>query len=802
MKKLALTLCLLVVAGMAYSQDNYGTLEGTVLTSDSTPASDATIHAVELGRVVRTDQAGRFTIDNLVPGNHIIEITSPRWGGHLMEVEITAGETHTTEVTVLKTYDMEELVIRAGSLVRYRSAAVQPRNVLAREDLVEASSLTLGASLEGVPGITSTYFGPGAGRPIIRGLGGNRVSIMQQSIGVADVSDLSPDHSPAIETLLADRIEVIRGSATLLYGSSAVGGSVNILDGRVPTERPAGAISGMIVARGGTVSDERTAAAKLTGGMGKFAWRLQGVMRETQDMAVPTHVPEADEHDEDHDDDHDEDHDDDHDEDHDDDHDEDHDDHEEEVMDPISVIENTAASLGSGSFGLSWIGTNGYIGASISLHGTEYGIPGHEHGHHHEEEGEHHDEEDHDEHEEEHDDEHEEEGHEEGTKLQMAKSAFDLESEWRMSQSRISGIRAKLGYTAYGHDEVEDGAISTTYKNDKFQGRIEADHTLSSQTKGVIGLQFGLGKLDATGGEAFIPYTETSRIALFVLERYTVGAVGFEAGGRFEYASLDPDGVAESRNFSGLSLSSGVNLKQSEQLAVSLSVARSVKIPDTAELYAAGAHIGTGTYEFGDPNLKAESSISMDLSVHIEREPFELSTSFFSNRFRDFIFLRNTGEERDELPVYRVAQGSARFQGFEAEADLDLLQGDSRQLALHLWSDYTQATLRQNDEPLPRIPPLRVGGGLSFEQGQLLAKVSLKRVRSQHRVASFEEESDGYTTLDASLRYRLFVGMTVHNFTLRGSNLTDQLGRVHTSFLKHQIPIAGRDIRLTYQMTF
>lgn len=802
MKKLALILCFLAVTGVASSQDPHGTLQGTVLSSSGTPAGNALIRVIGFGRVVRSDEAGQFQIDNLVPGTYVIEVTSPRWGGNTMEVEITAGETQTVEVSVLRTYHMEELIITAGSLARYRSDAVQPRNVLARENLVDAASTTLGASLEGVPGITSTYFGPGAGRPIIRGLGGNRISIMQQSIGVADVSDFSPDHSPAVETLLADRIEVIRGSATLLYGSSAVGGAVNVLDGRIPTERPAGAISGLIVARGGTVSDERTAAAKLTGGVGKLAWRLQGVIRETQDMAVPTHVPEADDHDEDHDDDHDEDHDDDHDEDHDDDHDEDHD---EEEMDPISVIENSAASLGSGSFGLSWIGTNGYIGASISIHGTDYGVPGHEHGHH-EEEGEHHDEEDHDEHddehEEDHDDEHEEEGHEEGTMVQMAKSAFDLAGEWRMDHSRISGIRARFGYSEYGHDEVEGGEVVTTFSNDKLQGRIEADHTLTSQTRGVLGLQLGLGKLDATGGEAFIPYTETSQIALFILERYTVGAVGFEAGGRFEYASLDPEGGADSRNFSGLSLSSGVNLKQSEQLAVSLSVARSVKIPDAGELYSDGVHVATGTYEIGNPDLKSESSISMDLSVHIEREAFELTTSFFSNRFRNFIFLRSTDEEREEFPVYEVSQGSARFQGFEAEADLELLHGDSRHLALHLWSDYTQATLRQNDEPLPRIPPLRVGGGLSLEQGQLLAKVSLKRVRAQHRIAPFEEETDGYTMLNASLRYRLFMGTTVHSFTLRGTNLTDQLGRVHTSFLKHEIPVAGRDIRLTYQMNF
>ena len=800
MKKIICTLCFLILGSLAYAQeDPHGNLEGTVVTAAGTPAPDALIRVIGQGRVVRSSESGQFVIEDLTPGVRVVEIISPRWGSNMIEVEIKAGETHKEEITVYKAYRMDEMVVMAGSLARSRSEAVRPTNVLARESLTDAVSTTLGATLDGLPGVASTYFGPGAGSPIIRGIGGNRVSILQQSMGVADVSELSPDHSPAVEALLAERIEVIRGSAALLYGSSAVGGSVNIHDGRVPMERPVNALSGTITARGGTVSDERTAAAKLSGGIGKLAWRLQGLIRDTGDMGVPTHTPE-DDHDE-HDEDHDEDHHDDRDQDHDEDHDEDHE-HEEEEIGPISVIENSSVSLNTGSFGLSWIGRHGFVGAAVSLHGTEYGVPGHEHAHHDHDED--HDEDHEEDHDEDYEEDHDEEVHEEGVYLDMRRTSLDLAGERRFDHllPMLDAIRARFSYTDYEHDEIEDGRAASNYALERLEGRLELDHSLSAQTNGVLGVHLSSGTLDNSGAEALIPHSSTGRIGLFIMERYDTGPIGIEAGARFEYASIEADTEGQARNFSGLSVSTGINLKQSERLAVSLSVARSVKIPNAEELFADGLHVGTRSFEIGNPDLKTESALSMDLSVHIDRAPVELTTTLYSNRFRDFIFLRNTDEEMEGFPVYRVSQGTARFLGFEAEADIDLLQGDAQDLSVHVWTDYTQATLQQDDEPLPRIPPLRLGVGLSFEQGQLLAKLSLKRVRAQERVATFEEETIGYTMLDASLRYRLFVGQTVHSFTLQGSNLTDTLARVHTSFQKEVVPLAGRDIRLTYQMSF
>ena len=759
MNKAVITLLLYGLAGTSFAQartsyaqeDLRGAVEGTVLTPQGTPAADAQVRILGTARVLRVNEAGEFSLNDLTPGIHVIEASSQRWGSNLVEVDVLPGEITTLEVTVfLRSFRMDEIVV-LGGLIHSRSEAVQPTQVINRDELLSSASTTLGATLDGLPGVATSYNGPGAGRPIIRGLGGTRVSVLQHGVQVADVADSSPDHVPAVESLLADRIEIIRGPGTLLYGSSAVGGSVNIVDGRVPSTRPIRAIEGRIMATGGTAADERTAAGKLTGAFGNLVWQVQGVRRQTQDMSVPTHTPKNDHN---------------------------RDEVDQNDASPISMIENTFTKTNSGSFGLSWVGSRGYTGVSVSLHESEYGIPGYDSA--------------------------ELDLDEQASNLHidLLTTIFDLQGEWRMDRYRITGFRFRAGYSDYGHDEIEFAQVQSTFAKDQLEGRIEVDHNLTSQTKGVIGVQVASGFLETTGLEAFIPRSRTNRIGLFVLERYGSGRVGIEAGGRLEYSSFDSDAVSEVKTFSGLSLNTGVNYKRSEQLSVSLAVARSVKIPNAVELFSEGVHVGTAAYEIGNPDLDAESSISIDLSVHLNLEPVALSVTGFSNRFRDFIFLRFTDEELEHFPVYRITQGQARFQGFEAEADIELLRGNTQHLVVHLWSDYTQATLTQNDEPLPRIPPLRIGGGLSYERGQLLASASLKRIEAQHRVAALEEETDGYTTLDASLRIRLFIGSTAHNITLRGSNLTNTLGRVHASFVKEMVPIMGRNIRLTYQLTF
>ncbi len=785
--------CLALLAFMctqaSLAQDNGG-IHGTVYNASGDLALDAKVRIIGMGRLTSVDSEAGFVFENLPSGSYILEAISPRWGHGIAEVDVQGGQTAEIRFEVLTHIDMDDVVVSAGLMGTTHSQAVQPTDALSYQDLIDASAASLGESLKGKVGVTSTYFGPGSSRPVIRGVSGNRVSVLQQGLSTADVSDISPDHAPAVEALLADRIEFIRGPATLLYGSSAIGGVVNVYGSRVPSEKPTSAFEGAFIGRASSVSQGRTGALKLRGAAGNFAWNVSGLSRATEEFRVPEgSILEEDDHgdDDDHhgdDDDDGDDHDDDGD-----DHDDDDDHHEEGA----SSIANSNISLNTATAGLSYIGSWGFIGAAVTTHGTGYGLPGHAH------HGEHHDEEEEHEGEEEEHEEEEEEEH--GVRVDMEKVSVNLEGHWRAHRGFLHGVRFRFGSTAYGHDELEGDVVGTTFGNDLLEGRIEIDHELSDRFQGVAGLHMDRRELTLEGEEAYMPGVNTSSFALFLLERVNIGSLNLEAGARYEYADFSPE-TGNARSFGGVSLGLGVNYQSTEALTFAFRSASNIKIPHPGELYAQGLHVATQAYEIGRDDLNIEKAFSLDASVYVRHNQYTASASIFSNRFTDFIYLRHTQEEIEGAAVFHVDQAAARFRGFEAEVEGVLFHSDPRYLSLRVWSDYTTARRTDRSEPLPRIPPLRVGGELTYSLGAIDISTSLKSVRAQDRVARYEEPTSGYMHLGASARYKFFLGGTGHIVSLQGRNLTNAIARPHTSFLKDLVPLPGRDIRLTYRMLF
>jgi iron complex outermembrane receptor protein len=174
----------------------------------------------------------------------------------------------------------------------------------------------------------------------------------------------------------------------------------------------------------------------------------------------------------------------------------------------------------------------------------------------------------------------------------------------------------------------------------------------------------------------------------------------------------------------------------------------------------------------------------------------------FLNAFEGFIYQQFTGEEEEDLPVLQTVQGDARFLGGEGSVEFDIIHTGRHHLLIEGWGDYVRAQLTRSDEPLPRIPPLRIGTRLRYNGGTVRADLGITTVTRQDRVAPLEEETDGYSMVDLSVGYRLFHGGFTHDFVLRGSNLTNQEARNHTSFLKELAPLPGRDLRLMYRVYF
>lgn len=783
-----------------------GRIEGTVYVTDGTTAvTDATVTLVGLNYSQRVNESGQFAFEEVPAGSVLLRAESLIWGRNSTTVTVVAGETSEVNIEVLLHVRLEEMVVSAGPTTLPRSQLVNPVNVLTRDDLLEAGGLSLGESLKNQAGLASTYFGPGASRPIIGGVGASRVKILRHGLDVGDVSDQSEDHAVGVDAFDAERIEIIRGPAALLYGSNITGGVVNVLDGHIPSEKPVNRIEGMVMGRGGLGASERGGGGSLTGALGNFVWRARGLLRETGDVSTPLFNPESghDEHEEGHDE-HEEEHGE---------HEEGHDEHEEGEPQLVDHIENSGTSLSRGSLGVSWLGNRGYIGAAVSFHNTDYGVPGgHMHGHGEHEDEEHLDEEEHDEHEE---DEHEEDEHGHGEEeevsiaLDLNSVTYDVEGAYFFEDAAVKEIRFRFGVTDYTHSELEQAEsgpdmVGIVYENNQWEGRLEVDHSLHRKTQGVAGIQVKRRDLalNAVGDHSILPTTLTTDVGIFAMERINLGALRLEMSGRMQWLSHDAVDRTD-RSFSSLSLGAGLNYEVSEQWNLSLSLARAAKNPSTAELYFNGVHAAIRSVERGNENLEVEVTNNATVSSYVHAGRFNLTLTGYINQSDNFIYFAPTGLIEEELPVLQTSQSEARITGMEIAADVDLFRREGSNLILGLTGDYVNGRLTLEGGNLPRIPPLRLGGSLQYSLNNFSTSLSMERIAKQDQVfAITEDETDGYTMVDAKVGYRLVVGSTVQSISLQGLNLTNKLARSHTSLLKEIVPLPGRDIRLTYTLHF
>ncbi len=748
-----LLLLFLVLPSAPVAAQEPGGIRGQVLDQDGVPVTEARIRLLPSGRTARVDDEGRFTFTAVNPGRHLLEVEAPRGGQALERVTVETGEIIELTVRLSPLHHLEELVVTAGAPAR-RDEVYQPTSVLTGRDLDARAEATLGETLRREPGVNSTYFGPGASRPVIRGLGGDRVRVLESGIGAGDASATSPDHAVSVEPMGAERIEIVRGPATLLYGSSAIGGVVNVLDDRISRTLPDDRVDGTLVLAGGTVADERTASADGSLRLGSFVANLSGSFRDTDDFEIPG-VAERDPE------------------------------PGEEVASgvlPNSSLESTRLAAG-----LSWVGERGFFGVAVSGFDTEYGIPGGHHGEEEHEEGE---------------EEHEEEEEEEQVRVDLEQRRVDLEGDLRVDGDVLSGIRVRAGRADYEHLELENGEVGTVFLNEEWEGRVEARHRIAGLTDGSFGFQLRRRDFEAIGEEAFVPPTRTDNWAIFLFEEFGVDEIRFQLGTRLEVQSVGVRPEGAERDFQGVSVSGGLNWNPLESVGVTLSLSRSEKVPSAEELFSDGPHLATGTFERGDPELSEEVALSGDLTLRYRGERIRAEMTGFATSFDGFIFQSFTGDVEDGLPVVVSSQGNALHVGAEWMAEWEFLHLGSDHASLETFGDWVRAELAATDEPLPRIPPLRAGLGVSWDGGAWGARVEALRVTDQDRTAPFEEPTSGYTMLDASASYEIFHRGFVHDFVLQGTNLTDEMARNHLSFLKDVAPLPGRNIKLMYRLSF
>lgn len=741
-----------------------GALVGSVKTSQGSQAPGTMVQIVDLRRRASADEKGAYRFEDVPAGSYLIQAVSPRYGTSVTRATIAAGTETRLDISLDVSVHQEAVVVSARSDARGLSEVAQPVSVLSGDELSLRSAPTLGETLATQPGVSSTYFGPGASRPVIRGLGGDRIRVLEDGVGVGDASSTSPDHAVSLSPLSAKSIEVVRGPATLLYGSSAVGGVVNVLDDRIPDAVPDHSLGGVAEFLGASVSDERGGGVSLKAGRGPLVFHGGFDRRAATDLNIPGFAESAALRAQ-----------------------------EEggaEEEEAFGVLPNSAVATTSGTVGASIVGRKGFLGASWTGFDSLYGVPGG----HAEEEAE----------------APVEEGappaEEEGpVRIDLRQRRIDLRGARTEPFGGFRAAKLRFGVTDYEHQELEGEEVGTLFLNDSWEGRLELLHKPLGAVTGSFGVQVASRDFEAIGAEAFVPPTETRAFAGFVFEEVGGGAWRGQFGGRFEHQNLKAKGdVGLERSFDGVSGSAGFVYRGADGFGAGLTLAYSEKLPNAEELYANGPHIATRAFEIGDPDLGKEQSLGLDLSLSKRAGPITGQAAFFLNRFDDYIYEELTDEEQDGLAVVRFVQRDASFRGFEASAAIELLHTEPRHLDLELQADYVRASLRGgNEDPLPRIPPFRYGAALHYQDNQLDGRFEVRGVAEQTRVSSSAElPTDGYTFLNASLSYRFFVGRTILQLRVQGNNLTDEEGRNHVSFLKDVAPLPGRDFRAAVRVLF
>ncbi|NWG92669.1 MAG: TonB-dependent receptor [Parvularculaceae bacterium] len=665
----------------------------------------------------------------------------------------------------------DEIVVTASPLARSADETIAGVSVVSGDELERSIENSIGETLRREPGISSTFFGPGASRPVIRGLGGDRISVLESGIGSIDASSTSPDHAVSGERATAERIEIVRGVSTLLYGSSAAGGVVNVFSGRIPRNLPDGGVDGAIRIGGSTVDEGLEAAGGFDidlgkAGAGNFVFHGDGAYREADDYEIQGFAESA----------------------------------RLRAMEAgaggapqdeaFGVVENTALKTRGGSAGLSYVMDDGFIGFSGTALNTNYGVPG-AHGHDDAGGGE-------------------EEG---GVTIGLKQRRVDFDGEIDAEFLFFQKTKLRIGYADYTHSEIEpSGEIGTVFANEGVEGRFELVDRSSSlgggELNGATGAQWKLRDFSAIGEEAFVPPTKSRQLGVFTMKEYAVGAWRFELGGRYENTRHRAPGLSAERKFDAFSVSAGIGFEPSDDVFVGVTGLRTERAPSTEELFSNGPHLATGVFEVGDPTLGKETARGVEATLRFgDGDAWSFGVNGFYTSYRDFIFENATGLDADVdgelIPIYAFAATDAAFKGFEAELDAELFRLGPFHVHGHAAADYVRATAdAAATGNLPRIPPFTGLFALEAKSDRLEFRGEIDHALAQRKVGFDELPTDRYTIYNLYFSWRPMGADGPVAVRLAAMNLSNEDARLHTSFLKDIAPLPGRNIKASLQGSF
>ncbi len=689
--------------------------------------------------------------------------------------------------------EIDEIIVTGSPLNRSVDEAITGVSVLSGDELSDRLAATIGETLKSEPGVSSTFFGAGASRPILRGQGGDRIRVLTNGIGSIDASSASPDHAVAAEPAQAERIEVLRGAALLRYGSSGAGGVVNVIDGRIPDSLPEDGLDGAFRVGASSVDAGREVAGSLDKAFGNFVVHLDGTFKETDDYDIPgfaesglfRSLEEEEHHDEAHDEEDHEDHD----------HEEHHDDEEAEAF---GTLDNSFTKSQSLTGGLSYIGDRGFFGVALHRFESDYGIPGgHSHGHAEEHEEGHEEEDDHEEHD------HEDHDHEEGEEMvsiSLEQTRFDVNGALDLD-GFFERLQLFGGYADYTHTEFEGpGEVGTIFSNEGYEARLEAIQRERDGWRGAYGVQYRDREFSAVGEEAFVPPTTTQQIGVYTFQEKQIGDLHIEGAARYERTDQENALTGQDLSFDGISLSAGGDYHLTDALRFGGTVFRTERAPTTEELFSNGPHLATEQFERGDPTLDIETATGVEFAVRHREEGHFITLNLFYTDYEDYVFERAIGEEEDGLEVFQFVGEDATFKGFEIQGGFDVTRIGNFDIKVDGLAEYVRAETESGN--LPRIPPLSLLTGIEAVSDRFSLRAELDYASEQNKVDAFELPTEDYALVNLFASWKAPVGTQPVRLSLSLHNAFDEDARQHTSFLKDTVPLPGRNVRFSIATQF
>jgi iron complex outermembrane receptor protein len=657
-------------------------------------------------------------------------------------------------------------IIVTAPYARDRATALSGVTVLQGTDLTRELRGTIGETLSRQAGVSSTSFGPNASRPILRGFQGERIRILNDGIGSFDVSNTSVDHAVVINPQLAERIEVLRGPASLLYGSSAIGGVVNIVDKRIPREVPTEPVHLDVLGSFGSAATERNISGVVEVPVtDRIVLHADGSFAESDDLRIggfvlsrPVRAAALASGD--------------------------------PAVRDLAVLDgrlpNSAARTWAAGGGAAFIDADGELGFAYSHYDSLYGVPPRFDL---------------------------ATGDGEAVRLKVKQDRIDMRGQINAGGSFIDTIKFRFGYADYRHSELDDaGAIGTTFLNQGLEGRLEVAQTKrdigSGTWRGATGVQLFARRFEAIGDEAFVPRNDTLQAGIFTLQEVDFGAASVETAGRYERANVKASvsdfrgaPVFSDRNFDLFSGSLGASFGFAQGWRLGVNLSHTERAPAAEELLANGPHAGTQAFEIGNPDFVKERANGAELILRGKGEGYSFEASVYYSRFSDYIYEVQTGAVEDNLPIFQILQDNARYIGFEIQGSATLARLGDSEIKLDALADYTDAKILGGGGMVPRIPPLRMLAGIGVSGPVWDARAEIEHATSQTRLAAFETETAAYTLVNASISIRPFADRPNTAIVVSANNLFDVDARRHASFLKNFAPLAGRDIRVSLRFT-